>query len=152
MFAKLSAILVLLLTLAATTAWGGRIPEGYAGIKWGSDFHRVIKTFPKGELKEFGSELVYKQTKPDKTLAQRLFAFREGKLYAVTIKFNASHVQKTGLEKIVRQQIRKLGEGKLDNSGAPHMIKYVWEGNKTRITLVYAPKRPDMTVMMFEQK
>ena len=40
----------------------------------------------------------------------------------------------------------------MDRSNAPHMMSYRWEDARTRITFAYAPKKPEMTILMYEQK
>lgn len=153
MIRKIVSLALAVVLSTAVTASAARIFDGYAGVKWGTSFHKVMKSYPKGKLGEFNKEMVYKQVKPNKTLSQRTFAFdKDGKLKAVSITFDAAYVKKTGLENLAQKHIKSYGAGKMDRSGAPHMITYIWDAPKTKVTFAYAPKRPEMTVMMFEKK
>lgn len=147
-----SLTIISTLLLFAVAAFAARIFDGYAGIKWGTDMHKVMKEYPKGKVSQLHSDVLYKQVNPNRELAQRIFVFKENKLIAVSVKFNASYVKKTGIEKLLARHKKAYGEGAIDRSGAPHMITYRWEGPKTRVSYAYAPKRPDMTVILFERK
>ena len=125
---------------------------GYAGTKWGTDLHAIMKTYPKGEIARLGNQLLYKQTSPNKEMKQRTFAFRENRLTAVSVTFKPNYVKKAGIENLLKKHRKSYGEGTLDNSSAPHMVSYRWEDATTKITFAYAPKRADMTILMYEKK
>lgn len=148
----LSGSLITILLLVSTAAFAAEIFNGYAGTKWGTDLHKVMRDYPNGQLIQFHSDVLYKQVNPNETLAQRIFIFKENKLTSVSVKFSVPYVKKTGIDKILAQHKKSYGDGKLDRSGGPHMTTFIWEGAKTRISFAYAAERPDMTVMLFEQK
>jgi hypothetical protein len=152
MIRKMPLLLSLLLTLIAGVSLAAGLFAGYGKLAWGSGFHAVNKAYPKGEMGKLGSQDVYKQKAPSKEIRQRSFAFREGKMYAVSVTFNPDYVKKTGVEKLLAKQKKQYGEGIMDRSNAPHMMSYRWEDARTRITFAYAPKKPEMTVLMYEQK
>jgi hypothetical protein len=146
-------LFLLLLTLfSATTLQAAQIFTGYGKTKWNSDIKSVTKAYPKGKMAKLGAQDIYKQLKPSKEIKQRTFAFSEGKLVAVSVTLDPEHVKKNGIEKVLASQQKQYGEGAMDRSGAPHMITYRWQDNATRITFAYAPKRPEMTVLMYEKK
>jgi len=149
---KIIAMLFCVMLLAAVPAMAARIFDGYAGLKWGTNVHTVMKTYKKGQMAEFGGEMIYKQTKPNKIIARRIFGFKKGKLNSVTVTFAADYVKKVGLENVLAEHVKVYGQGKMDNAQAPHMLFYAWEGKNTRLRFIYAPKRPDMTALMYEQK
>jgi hypothetical protein len=138
--------------LAVFPLHAAEIFSGYGKVKWGSDTKAVSKAYPKGKMSKLGAQDVYKQLKPSREIKQRSFAFAGGKLVAVSVTFDPEHVKKTGIEKLLAAQQKQYGEGAIDRSGAPHMITYRWQGASTKITLAYAPKRPEMTVIMYEKK
>jgi hypothetical protein len=136
----------------AATVFSGTIPSGYENLTWNADFAMVVKRYPRGQSVRMGEEVIYKQLRPDGSILRRNFAFREGKLHAVSITFDKRYVEKKGIENILEERIKQFGEGSMDRSLAPYMLNYIWEGNGSRITLAYAPTRPDMTVIMYERK
>jgi hypothetical protein len=95
---------------------------------------------------------MYRQDRPNDNIALRMFNFKDSKLSGVSVKFSEEYVQKSGIDNILAQHKKAYGEGKIDRSQAPHMITYIWEGPKTKISFAYAPKRLDMTIMLFEAK
>ena len=125
---------------------------GYAKMPWGADAHQVLKAFPKGEMVKMGNQDIYRQRNPNKEMRQRSFAFRQGKLSAVSVTFNPDFVQKNGIENLLAKHKKVYGEGAIDRTSAPHMVSYRWEDARTKITFAYAPKRADMTVLLFEKK
>jgi len=133
-------------------AFAAKTLSGYENLAWNTGFSRVYKKYPGGQMTRFGDEGVYKQQKPTKSIARRNFGFKNGKLHAVSITFEKGYIQAKGIGKVLSDQKSNFGEGVMDRSLAPHMIKYVWDGIDTKITFAYAPKRPDMTVIMFEEK
>ena len=138
---------------AKVSAGTAKIFDGYAGIAWGTDFHKIVETYPKGEMSDYNKEMVYIQDNPDETIATRIFAFKDGKLSSVAVTFTADYVKKTGLDNLKQSYINQYGQGKLKGKGSKaHMISYVWEGKKTRVSLIYVPDRPEMTVLQYEQK
>lgn len=126
--------------------------DGYAGMRWGTDMHTVIKNFPGVVPSQKGGELVFRQDKPNSEISQRSFVFQGKKLVAVTVKFNADYVKKTGVEKLLRTHQKFYGKGTVDKSSGGHLVSHVWESPRTRITYAYAPKRPDMTAVLFQFK
>lgn len=149
---KTIAMLFCVMFFTTVPALAARIFDGYAGMKWGTNVHKVMKTYKKGQMAEFGGEMIYKQVKPNKVIARRIFGFKKGNLNSVTVTFTADYVNKVGLENVLAEHAKIYGQGKMDNSQAPHMLFYTWEGKNTRIRFIYAPKRPDMTALMYEQK
>lgn len=151
---KKSALFVIIAVLFCTLsmAMAAGLSGGYAGTKWGADLHAVMKTYPKGEIAKLGDQLLYKQTSPNKDMKQRTFAFRDNRLTAVSVTFNPKYVKKAGIENLLKKHKKAYGEGALDNSSAPHMVSYRWEDATTKITFAYAPKRADMTILMYEKK
>ncbi len=135
-----------------STAMAAGLFSGYAETKWGADLHAVMKNYPKGEIAKLGNQLLYKQTAPNKEMKQRTFAFRDNRLSAVSVTFNPNYVKKAGIENLLKKHKKSYGAGALDNSSAPHMVSYRWEDARTKITFAYAPKRADMTVLMYEKK
>lgn len=128
------------------------VPSGYSGMPWGTDYHRVIKTFPKGNLGKIGEQIVYKQLHPNKEIRQRTFAFVNNSLVAVSVSFNGNYVKKTGLEKLIAMHQNAYGKGVIDRTNAPHLVSIIWESDQSRVTLAYTPKQPEMTVVMFQRK
>lgn len=136
----------------ATTISAATIPSGYEKLDWNTGFSEVKNIYRHGQMAKLGEEVIYKQNKPTHEVARRNFGFRNGRLHTVSITFNKGFIEKKGIEQLLIEQKKKFGEGVMDRSQAPHMINYVWEGGDTKITFAYAPKRPDMTVIIFEQK
>jgi hypothetical protein len=150
----LRGVSIVILLLWATGVFAAEIFDGYAGTRWGTDLQHVMKTYPKGKTGEAhgGGGTTYRQDNPNSTIAMRVFNFKDNKLTGVTVRFSEEYVQSNGIDNLIAQHRKNYGEGKIDRSKAPHMVTYVWEGPKTRISFAYAPKRLDMTVMLFEQK
>jgi hypothetical protein len=144
------ALFALLISLQAAFAAG--LFPGYAGNPWGTSSHKIIKDYLKGQMGQVGELVTYQQKNPNKEIRQRTFAFKDNKLNAVTVSFNADYIKKEGIEKLLAKHKKAYGEGTMDRSKAPHLITYLWEDAKTRITFAYAPKRPDLTILMFQQK
>jgi hypothetical protein len=149
---KLTAISLLLLLALGSAAFAAQIFAGYGKTPWGAELKSVAKAYPKGKMLKVGSQDVYKQTKPSKDIKQRSFAFAGHGLTAVSVTLDPGYVKKTGVEKLLAKQQKQYGEGVIDRSGAPHMVTYRWQDQGTRITFAYAPKRPEMTILMYEKK
>ena len=149
-FALLLSTVFLFSMLSVALAAG--LFSGYAGNKWGTDMHTIMKSYPKGELAQLGGQLLYKQTAPNKEMRQRTFAFRDNRLTAVSVTFNQNYVKKAGIESLLKKHQKAYGPGKQDNSSAPHLITYRWEDAGTKISFAYAPKRADMTILLYEKK
>jgi hypothetical protein len=145
-------VAVFLALCLATAAFAAGVPDGYAGLKWGTDLQTVKKLYPKGQVGQQHTETAYKQESPNADMASRTFLFKENKLIGASVKFNAEYVMKVGLDNLLAEHKKSYGEGKLDKSQGPHMVIYVWEGPRTRITYAYAPKRADMCIVLFQQK
>jgi hypothetical protein len=124
---------------------------GYAKTPWGADVKTVTKAYPKGKMSKLGAQDIYRQLNPSPEIKQRSFAFAGGKLVAVSVTLNPGHVKKAGIEKLLAKQKKLNGEGVMDRTGAPHMVTYRWQDRATRITFAYAPKSPEMTVLMYEK-
>jgi hypothetical protein len=150
----LHGLLFAVMLLFTNPAGAAEIFNGYAGTPWGTDLQTIMKAYPKGQTAPAhgGQGVIYRQDKPNKTMERRTFTFKENKLSSVSVRFSEEYVQNTGIETILTQHKKSYGEGKIDRSSAPHLITYIWEGQKTKISFAYAPKRLDMTVMLFEQK
>lgn len=125
---------------------------GYGKTPWGADAHAIAKAYPKGKMSKLGTQDLYKQTAPNSQIKQRSFAFSANKLVAVSVTFSPEYVKKNGIEKLLAKQKKLYGEGVVDRSGAPHMVSYRWQNAETKITFAYAPKKPEMTIMMYEKK
>ncbi|WP_298432558.1 hypothetical protein [Geobacter sp.] len=148
----ISTLFLAVFLFIASVAGAAPLFGGYAGLPWGADAHAVMKQFPKGEMGTMGQMVVYRQLNPNKQIRQRMFGFDKGKLKAVSVSFAGAYVKKTGLEKLLALHRKSYGEGKMDNSNAPHIVSCVWEDARTRIVFSYAPKRPEMTVVNYTQK
>lgn len=144
-------VLALLLATASAAFAAGLFP-GYSHSKWGTDFLTISKIYRNGNLGKIGDQLIYKQVNPDRMTSQRTFGFRNEGLNAVSITFGAHYVRKVGAETMLERFIKSYGEGTMDRSSAPHLISYFWEDATTRITFAFSETRPDMTVLMFQQK
>lgn len=149
---KYILLLCLLTTLIASAAFAAQIFAGYGKQPWGASLKSVKKAYPKGALSKLGKQDLYKQLKPSSDIKQRSFAFTADKLVAVSVTMNPDYVQKNGIETLLAKQKKLYGDGLIDRSGAPHMVTYRWEDQATKITFAYAPKRPEMTVLMYEKK
>jgi hypothetical protein len=138
--------------LGSTSVSAAGIFAGYGKLPWGADVKSVTRAYPKGKMAKLGTQDTYKQLKPSIDIKQRTFAFAASKLVAVSVTMDPDYVKKNGIEKLLAKQKKQYGEGMIDRSGAPHMVTYRWQDKGTRITFAYAPKRPDMTVLMYEKK
>lgn len=145
-------LLCLLTFLLASTAFAAQLFAGYGKQPWGASIKSVQKAYPKGQLAKLGTQDLYKQLKPSREIRQRSFAFTANKLVAVSVTMDPDYVKKNGIEKLLARQQKQYGDGLIDRTGAPHMVKYLWQDQSTRITFAYAPKRPEMTVLMYEKK
>ena len=149
---KYISLFCLLTFLFSATAFAAQVFAGYGKQPWGASVKSVAKAYPKGTLAKLGTQDTYKQLKPSREIKQRTFAFAANRLVAVSVTMDPAYVKKSGIEKLLAQQKKQYGDGVIDRSGAPHMVKYLWQDQSTRITFAYAPKRPDMTVLMYEKK
>ncbi len=149
---KYISLLCLLTFLLSSAAFAAQIFAGYGKQPWGSDMKSIKKAYPKGKDSKLGTQDVYKQLKPSSEIKQRSFAFAANKLVAVSVTMDPAYVNKNGIEKLLAKQKKLYGEGLIDRTGAPHMVSYRWQDQSTRITFAYAPKRPEMTVLMYEKK
>lgn len=145
-------LLCLLTLLLSSAAFAAQIFAGYGKQSWGAGIKSVTKAYPKGKLAKLGTQDVYKQLKPSREIKQRTFAFAANGLTAVSVTLDPGYVNKNGIEKLLARQQKLYGPGVIDRSGAPHMVTYRWQDQSTRITFAYAPKRPEMTVLMYEKK
>ena len=148
---KLALFLLTAIMAIASVAHAVNLPDGYADIKWGTHFHKVMESYPKGQVGEYNKEIIYTQDNPDETIATRIFAFKDGNLASVAVTFNADYVKKTGLENLRLRFMKQYGKGKTTGSSS-HMVSYAWESRLTRVTFIYVPNRPDMTVIQYEKK
>lgn len=149
---KYLPVFCLLTFLLASSVFAAQIFAGYGKQPWGADVKSVAKAYPKGTMAKLGTQDIYKQLNPSREIKQRTFAFAANKLVAVSVTLDPAYVKKSGIEKLLEKQKKQYGEGAIDRSGAPHMVKYLWQDQSTMITFAYAPKRPEMTVLMFEKK
>jgi hypothetical protein len=147
-FCLLAAAIML---ATATIAPAVNLPEGYGDTKWGTHFHKVMESYPKGQIGEYNKDIIYTQENPDETIATRIFAFKEGKLTSVAVTFSAKYVRKSGLENLRLRYMKQYGKGKTTGNSS-HMVSYAWEGKHTRVTFIYVPNRLDMTVIQYEKK
>jgi len=134
------------------TSWAASLFPGYAGMPWGADIDKVTKTYQKGTLGTLHDQVIYKQLQPNKDLRQRSFAFKDNKLFAVTVSFSPDFVKKTGLENLLAKHQKVYGTGTMDRSNAPHLLSYIWESDTTKVTFAYAPRKPEYTVLMYQKK
>jgi hypothetical protein len=135
-----------------TVSWGADLFPGYANSPWDTEIDTIMKTYPKGTLGKLQDQVIYKQLQPSKELRQRTFAFRDNKLVAVTVSFAPDFVSKTGVNHLMAIHQKTFGTGQLDRTNAPHLLSYVWENGKTKITFAYTPEKLDYTVLLFQQK
>ncbi len=145
-------LLIVFVLLFALEVSAAQIFAGYGKIPWGADAHSVASAYPKGKMMKMGPQDVYRQDAPSRDIKQRSFAFVGNKLVAVSVTYSPEYVKKSGIEKLLAAQQKRYGQGTIDRSGAPHMVTYRWQGKDIRITFAYAPKRPEMTVLMYEKK
>jgi hypothetical protein len=145
------ATVSLLLAVLISVSDAGNIPDSYEKVSWDSSVKSVVAKYPQGRLGKLAEELIYRQYKPNAQIARRNFAFREGKLHTVTVTYEKRYIEKHGIERLLQMHSKRYGEGVMDASQAPHMISWSWQSASTRILFAYAPKRPDMTVMIYEQ-
>jgi hypothetical protein len=159
----LCLLLILLLTATPTLAAPAkgkagkknaapRVFDGYAGMKWGTDAHTILRNYPGVAPSKEGAEFVLRQKNPNREMGQRSFIFRDNKLVAVTVKFNPSYVKRTGVEKLLESHRQFYGKGTMDRAATSHMLSYIWESPRTRITYAYSPKYPEMTAVLFQLK
>lgn len=148
----LLAALLSVILLGSSAVFAAGIFAGYGKLPWGADIKSVTRAYPKGKMAKLGTQDTYKQLKPSADIKQRTFAFAGNRLTAVSVTLDPAHVKKAGIEKLLAKQKKLYGEGTIDRSGAPHMVTYRWQDQGTRITFAYAPKRPEMTVLMYEKK
>ena len=134
------------------TCWGGDLFPGYAGSPWETDISAIIKIYPRGTLGKLNNQIIYKQVQPSSELRQRSFAFRDNKLVAVTLSFAPDFVSKTGIEHLLAIHQKNFGPANLDRTNAPHLLAYIWDNGKTKVTFAYMPGKLDYTVLMFQQK
>jgi hypothetical protein len=149
---KLVFFLAIITAIGCSHAFAAQLFAGYGKLPWGADLKSVTKAYPKGKSSKLGTQDIYKQLKPSSDIKQRTFAFAGNKLVAVSVTMDPNYVNKTGLEKLLARQQKQFGKGVMDSTGAPHMVTYRWQDDATRITFAYAPKRPEMTVLMYEKK
>jgi len=149
---KISLMFLPLLLLLAVSVCAAPLFGGYGKQPWGAGIKSVTKAYPKGKMAKLGNQDIYKQVNPSKEIKQRSFAFASNKLVAVSVTMDPGYVNKNGIEKLLGKQKKLYGDGLIDRTGAPHMVKYTWQDQGTRITFAYAPKRPEMTVLMYEKK
>jgi len=145
-------LLCLLTLLLSSAAFAAQIFAGYGKQPWGADMKSVTKAYPKGKMVKLGPQDAYKQLKPASEIKQRTFAFAANRLVAVSVTMDPAYVKKNGIEKLLAKQQKLYGPGVIDRTGAPHMVTYRWQDQSTRITFAYAPKKPEMTVLMYEKK
>jgi hypothetical protein len=145
-------LVLMIFLLMQSEVFAAALYAGYAKTPWGADLKSVSKTYPKGKMFKLGVQDVYKQIKPNREIKQRSFAFSANRLVAVSVTLNPEYVKKTGIDKLLDKQKKLYGEGVMDRTGAPHTVSYRWQDGKTRITFAYAPKSPEMTVLMYEKK
>jgi hypothetical protein len=139
--------------VASATVYAGGIPAGYEKMPWGSELFAITKKYRNGLISKTGdNNVIYRQKNPTASLSQRLFGFKDGKLNVVSTTYGKSYVKKKGIENILLEKKKLFGECAMDTSQAPYMLNCIWENEYTRITLAYAPKRPDMTILMYDQK
>jgi hypothetical protein len=148
---KLSIILLVIMLLSGAVVFAAEIFGGYGKMPWGTDINSITKAYPKGKMDKLGTQDIYKQLKPAKDIKQRIFVFNDNKLVEVTVTMDPDYVKKTGIEKLLARQKKIYGEGVIDRTREPHMVTLLWQDKDTRITFVYAPKRPDMAVMMYNK-
>lgn len=149
---RLISICIYCIISLAASGWAAELYPGYAGMPWDTEVAAIMKAYPRGTLGKLADQLIYKQVQPSRELRQRSFAFRDNKLFAVTISFAPDFVSKTGLDHLLAIHQKNFGIGQMDRSNAPHLYSYVWENGKTKITFAYAPGKPEYTVLMFHQK
>jgi hypothetical protein len=149
---RLTPLIIIFLCLTAIAAAADRLPDGYGEIPWGTDLRQVMKNYPRGNLERLHNDYVYRQFRPNREIFVRTFIFEDDHLVGVSIKFNPDYVKKSGTDKLLARYRKIFGEGAYEQSPSPHVISYIWEGPKTRISFGYMPKRPDMTIMVFQQK
>ena len=149
---RLTALICTILCLTALAAYAERIPDGYRETPWGTDLRKVMAEYPGGNLGRHNNDYVYRQFNPNQEIFIRTFRFRDDKLMGVSIKFNPDYVKRRGTGRILSTYRKMFGEGAYERAPSPHVITYTWEDAENRISFGYTPKRPDMTIMIFEQK
>lgn len=141
---------ICLMILLFSSSEAGTIPTGYEKVGWNSSVESVRAKYPKGQINKLSDEVIYRQFRPNRQVARRNFAFKNGRLHTVSVTFEKEYVEKHGIEKLFQEYVKRYGEAVMDSSQAPHMISYLWSGVDTKISLSFAPKRPDMTVILYE--
>lgn len=145
-----TALLAFALLLLSINCHAATIPNGYEDIRWGTMFHKIVEAYPKGKMAEYDKQMVYTQEKPDETIASRMFVFKDGLLVSVAVTFEGKYVSKTGVEKLKQKFMQQYGKGKAGKQGT-HMSTYVWNGKQTKVSFLYVPNHPEMTVLQFEK-
>jgi len=125
-------------------------PSGYERVSWGTNIDAVAKHYPRGQKGRLGDELFYRQFKPSNAIARRNFAFKDNRLHVVSVSYDRRYIERCGLERLLFEQRKLHGAGRLDTTMAPQMVSWVWVHADTKVTLSYVPKRPDITVMLYE--
>lgn len=146
-----SFILVTLCCVDPLYAFAAALPDGYDGLSWGCRLEQIQHRFPRGAVVKLGAEVVYKQINPSVSIARRTFGLKDGKLHMVSLSLAPRHVKRFGIENILATHLNSYGPGQVDRSRAPHMLTWVWSNTNTKMTLMYAPRQPEMTVVMYEQ-
>ncbi len=149
---RLTALISTVLCLTALAAYADRIPDGYRETPWGTDLRKVMADYPSGNLGRFQNDYVYRQFNPNWEIFIRTFSFKGDKLVGVSIRFNPDYVKRRGTSRILATYRKMFGEGAYERAPSPHVITYTWESGATRISFGYVPKRPDMTIMIFQQQ
>ena len=145
-------VILISLLVCASFSFASSVPSGYERILWNSGIEKVAHKYPRGQTGKLGQEVFYRQLKPNVTIARRNFAFKNDRLHTVSVAYDRRYVEKKGIERLLAGQKKVFGEGVMDISQAPHMISCRWENRDTTVTFSYAPKRPDMTVIVYEMK
>lgn len=148
---KISAIVLILIATVAMSSEAGTTHSVYEKLAWDSSIKSVIARYPRGQIGKLAEEVVYRQYKPSPQIARRNFAFSKDKLHTVTVVYEKHYIEKYGIEKLLRDYSKRYGDGVMNTSQAPHMISCSWQSGDTRVQLAYAPKRPDMTVIIYEK-
>jgi hypothetical protein len=149
---RLTILIICISLFIGGTTWAAGLFSGYAGMPWDADVTKVTKVYRKGSLGTLYDQVIYKQLQPNKDIRQRSFAFKDNKLFAVTVSFAPEFVNKIGLEHLLALHQKAYGTGQMDRRNAPHLISYIWENEATKITFAYAPRKPEYTVLMYQKK
>jgi len=151
---RLTVLLISALLLSIVSfAYAAAIFNGYEQTEWGTQFHQIMETYPKGQFQDYQKEFIYTQEKPDPSIGARIFGFKDGRLTSVSVTFSPEYVKKVGADKIKESLASRYGKGKASGGGkGSHAASYVWENKRTRITFMTVPQRFDMTVVQYEKK